>query len=62
MRIIINNVRKYYAIAECLSRNENIGHSETIEREMLVNVNCPIRMILDYIRKVAHINNTCKCK
>ncbi|XP_014471826.1 PREDICTED: uncharacterized protein CXorf65 homolog [Dinoponera quadriceps] len=27
---------------------------------MLVNVNCPIRMVLDYIRKAAQLSDTCE--
>lgn len=38
---------------------KNDGNSQS-EAEMLVNINCPIRMILDYIRKIACLDNTCK--
>jgi len=31
-----------------------------MEKEMLVNINCPIRLILDYIRKVVGVKGKLK--
>ncbi|XP_018372511.1 PREDICTED: uncharacterized protein LOC108767258 [Trachymyrmex cornetzi] len=43
---------------EYLSNDDDAGHLEVtaVDREVLVNINCPIRMILNYIRKVARVN------
>lgn len=50
-------LRLYVIIVECLSKDDDVEYSEAtyVEREMLVNINCPIRMMLDYIRKVARM-------
>ncbi|XP_072744517.1 uncharacterized protein [Anoplolepis gracilipes] len=43
------------------SNSDEVGQSNTsAEREMLVNINCSIKMILNYIRKVARMNSTCE--
>lgn len=49
-------------ITEYLSNSDDAGHSETVpvDREVLVNINCPIKMILNYIRKIACIGTACK--
>jgi len=45
-----------------LSNGDDALEATSVDREMLVNVNCPIKMILNYIRKVARVIGTCKWK
>lgn len=53
-------IKHRIVIIEYLSNNDEVEQSNTsAEKEMLVNVNCPIKMILNYIRKVARMNSTC---
>ncbi|XP_036138711.1 uncharacterized protein CXorf65 homolog [Monomorium pharaonis] len=43
---------------EYLSNGDSVEYSEamSVDKEILVNINCPIRMVLHYIRKIAHMN------
>ncbi|XP_011694568.1 PREDICTED: uncharacterized protein LOC105453960 isoform X2 [Wasmannia auropunctata] len=43
---------------EYLSNGDEAERSEatSVDREVLVNINCPIKMILNYIRKVGRVN------
>ncbi|XP_018356729.1 PREDICTED: uncharacterized protein CXorf65 homolog [Trachymyrmex septentrionalis] len=41
---------------EYLSNSDDTGLLETVNREILVNINCSIKMIINYIRKVARVN------
>ncbi|EFN86710.1 hypothetical protein EAI_12266 [Harpegnathos saltator] len=47
-------------IAEGPAGGDDIEASEAAaaEKEMLVNVNCPIRIVLNYIREVAQLSGT----
>lgn len=60
----IDHTNVIIIITEYLSNGDNAKDLEatSVDREVLVNTNCPIKMILNYIRKVAHVNGTCKLK
>ncbi|CAL7934050.1 unnamed protein product [Xylocopa violacea] len=51
---------KKHAIHLPVNNNEKSSQSEEVDKEILVNINCPLRLILNYIRDTVGLDDTSK--